>query len=97
MIAALALVAVLIAAALHLARLWIGPTPYDRVLMGHALWGAAALVVAGAGALTGSHAALDAALALVLFDAMLVLGAVKALRRNSFQPALAPLDDGGAP
>ena len=32
-----------------------------------------------------------------VLDAALVLAAVKALRRNSFQPALAPLDEGAAP
>lgn len=87
------LLVIVLAAALHLAALWRGPTAFDRLLAAHALWGAAALVAAGAGAISGSRAALDGALALVLLDAVLALAAVKALRRNSFQPALAPLDD----
>lgn len=97
MIAAGLLLGVGIAAALLAVRLVRGPTPYDQLLMGHALWMHAALLVAALGALAGSHDALDAALLIAVLGVVPVLAAVKALRRNSFQPALAPRDDAGAP
>lgn len=97
MIALASALGVMLASALLLARLVRGPTPYDRLLVGHALWLNAALIVACLATGAGQVAWLDAALALTLFDAVLVLAAVKALRRNSFQPPLAALDESVAP
>lgn len=97
MIAAVAALGVCAACALLLARLVRGPTPFDRLLMAHAVWVNAALVVACLAAIARDPVWIDAALALALLDAALVLAAVKALRRNSFQPPLAPLDESAAP
>ena len=97
MIAIVAALGVAFACALLLARLMRGPTPFDRLLIGHALWVNAALIAACLATFAGDAARLDAALALALLDAVLVLAAVKALRRNSFQPPLAPLDGSVTP
>ena len=97
MIVIAAALGVALASALLLIRLLRGPTPFDRLLIGHALWVNAALIVACLASFAGDAVWLDAALALALLDAVLVLAAVKALRRNSFQPPLAPLDEGVAP
>ncbi len=97
MIAAAAALGACVACALLIARLVRGPTPFDRLLMAHAVWVNAALVVACLAAIAGDPVWIDAALALALLDAVVVLAAVKALRRNSFQPPLAPLDQGAAP
>ena len=97
MIAAASALGVAFACALLLARLMRGPTPFDRLLVGHALWVNAALIVACLATLAGDATWLDAAIALALLDAVLVLAAVKAVRRNSFQPPLAPLDESVAP
>lgn len=85
------------ASALLAVRFARGPTPFDRVLAAHALWAHAALVAAALAVLLDAPALLDAALAIVLADAALALAAIKVLRRNSFQPALTPLDEGAAP
>jgi len=74
-----------------------GPTPYDRILAAHALWSAAALTAATLGVLLQAPTLFDAAIVLVLAEAVLVLAAIKTLRRNSFQPALAPPEDPVAP
>lgn len=92
--AALGLCAV---AALLIARLLHGPTSFDRLLAAHGLWGCAALIAAVLAVLLDAPALLDAALALVLADAVLAIAAIKALRTSSFQPALAPLDESAAP
>lgn len=95
MIALAALSGLAVACALLLARLMRGPTPFDRLLAGHALWTNGALAVACLAGWSGGAVWLDAALALALLDAVLVLAAVKALRHNSFQPPLAPLEEAG--
>ena len=97
MMSVAAALGVALACALLLARLVRGATPFDRLLISHALWVNAALMVACLATFAGDAAWLDAALALALLDAVLVLAAVKALRRNSFQPPLAPLDESVAP
>lgn len=97
MIAIVAALGVCGACALLMARLVAGPTPFDRLLMAHAVWVNAALIVACLAAFAHDPVWIDAALALALLDAALVLAAVKALRRKTFQPALAPLDEGAAP
>lgn len=97
MIAVGAALGVCVACALLLARLVAGPTPFDRLLMAHAVWVHAALIVACLAAIADDAVWIDAALGLTLLDTALVLAAVKALRRNSFQPALAPLDEGAPP
>lgn len=76
-----------------LARLVAGPTAFDRMLAGHVIWCGAALVSASLAVKGGADTLLDAALAFALVDGVLVLVALKAMRRNSFQPALAPLDE----
>ncbi|MDX2235148.1 MAG: hypothetical protein NW200_11690 [Hyphomonadaceae bacterium] len=97
MMGALLLAALAAAAGLCMARLVRGPTPYDRLLMAHALWMLAALLLAGLGALGDAPALIDGAIAVALMDGVIVLAAVKALRRNSFQPALAPAEEGAGP
>lgn len=85
-----------IAGALFAARLMRGPTPYDRLFAAHGLWSCAALVAAALAVLMPAPALLDAAIALVLAEAVLALAAIKALRRTSFQPALAPPEETAA-
>ena len=97
MIAILAALGVCAACALLFFQFARGPTTFDRLLMAHAVWVNAALVIACLAAFVHDAVWLDLALALVLIDAALVLAGVKALRRNSFQPALTPLDENGAP
>jgi multicomponent Na+:H+ antiporter subunit F len=97
MIALPAALATTFAGALFLLRLVQGPTASDRLLAAHALGMIAALTAACIAIALGNAALLDGALALALADAVLVVAAIKALRRNSFQPALAPLHDGGGP
>jgi multisubunit Na+/H+ antiporter MnhF subunit len=84
-------------AALLVARLLRGPTPFDRLLATHGLWSCAALVAAALAVLLAAPALLDAALAFVLAEAALAIAAIKALRTASFQPAMAPLDESATP
>lgn len=93
MIAMAIAMAVALALSPWLARLLAGPTAFDRMLAGHMVWCGAALIAACLGVALNIAALFDAALAFSLVDGVLVLAAVKAQRRNSFQPALAPMGD----
>ncbi|KAF0171976.1 MAG: multiple resistance and pH regulation protein F [Hyphomonadaceae bacterium] len=75
-----------------LIRFMRGPAPVDRLLAAHGVLLCAALLAATLAARDTRW--IDAALALVLLGAVLVVAAVKALGKQSFQPPLAPLDEG---
>lgn len=93
MIALAVALALVVAAALFTVRLARGRTAFDRLLAAHALAMLGALLAACIAVALPAPLLLDGALAIVLVDAALIVAAVKALRRNSFQPALTPLDE----
>lgn len=96
MIVIAAVVGLLLVCGLFLVAFVRGPTAYDRLLMAHAMLLTLTLTVAGLGVVQRAPFVLEGALALALLDVLLLLACVKALRRNAFQPALTPRDEGAA-
>lgn len=84
----------MVACVVLLVRFARGPTPVDRLLSAHGVFLCAALLAATLAARDTRW--IDAALALVLLGAVLLVAAVKALGKQSFQPPLAPLDEGAS-
>jgi multicomponent Na+:H+ antiporter subunit F len=78
-------VAIAVAAVLVLARLFAGPTLYDRLLAALSLVGKAALICAALGALIGSSALVDAAITLAFASLVLSAASLKFFRTRTFQ------------
>lgn len=81
--AALAVVAMLI-----LARMFAGPTLYDRLLTALSLVGKAALICAALGAALGMSALVDVAIALAFANLLLAAVSLKFFHTRTFQAPL---------
>ncbi|MBU6372759.1 MAG: multiple resistance and pH regulation protein F [Alphaproteobacteria bacterium] len=91
MIAAVASIGALLVAAPALVRLWRGPTAADRLAAGYLIGIAIAAALAACGAAAKSDAVVTLAIVLALVQNVVFVAALKAARRNSYQPALAAL------
>lgn len=78
-----------LALALILARLFVGPTLHDRILAAHAFALKAALLIAALAVAAGARAWIDLAIVLVLVDFVIVAAALKFLRYRTLQAPLA--------
>lgn len=79
---------VFLAASLTLARLFAGPTFYDRALTALSVNAKLAVVVAAVGVMSGRAALIDQAIAQVAIGYILAVAVLKVLRMRSLQPAL---------
>ncbi len=95
MIAFVSAVALALASIALLVRFMRGPGAVDRLLAAHGVLLCAALLAATLAARDPRW--IDAALALALLGAALVVAGVKMLARQSFRSPLAPQDDGAIP
>lgn len=77
--------ALCVAIMLILARLFVGPTLYDRLLAVLSLVGKLALVCAALGAMLGASALADAALALAFSSLILAAASMKFFHTRTFQ------------
>ncbi|MGE0046041.1 MAG: cation:proton antiporter [Hyphomonadaceae bacterium] len=82
-------VGVLVALALILLRGFLGPTLHDRMLAAHAFAMRAALLIAIAAVAFGARAWIDAAIALLFAEFVVVAAALKFLRYRTLQAPLA--------
>jgi multicomponent Na+:H+ antiporter subunit F len=89
MIALAAGLVTLLVIALLSARLFAGPTIYDRVLAGHAIVLAAALFGAACAAAARQQTWLDVSIVLILMDLPIVVVSLKFLRYRTLQTPLA--------
>ena len=94
MIALASGVALGLAGALLLVRFVLGPGPVDRVLSAYGVLLCAALLAATLTAVDVRW--VGAALALVLLGVVVVVAAIRATGRQTFQTPLASLDDGAS-
>lgn len=94
MIAAAMTVALAAACIFLIARLWIGPTAFDRLIAAQGLFVCVAILAAMQNHVDPRW--IDAALAIVLIGAALVAAGLKSVRRQSFRAPLGA-SDGGAP
>lgn len=85
---------VLIALALVLPRLFVGPTLYDRMLAANVVVVNAALVCACGGAAMRRADMIDVALALLFGAFVLNVAVFKFFRARTFQPPLAQAGEG---
>jgi multisubunit Na+/H+ antiporter MnhF subunit len=92
MIALVSSAVLALASALLLVRFALGPSPVDRLLAAHGVLLCSALLAAMLASRDTRW--IDAALALLLLGVVLVTASVKMLAKLSFQPPLAPLDEG---
>lgn len=79
---------VAIAAMLILARMFAGPTLYDRLLTALSLVGKAALICAALGAMLGMSALVDVAIALAFANLLLAAASLKVFHTRTFQGPL---------
>lgn len=85
-------IALALAVVVLIARFVRGPSPTDRLIAAYGVFVCAALI--GATLAASDARWIDAALALVLLGAVLIVAAVKALGKQSFQPPLAAHKEG---
>jgi len=87
-VALLAAAGALLALALTLARLFLGPTLHDRALAARAAMLKAALLCAAVAVAFAASAWLDAAFAILLCGLVTSVAVLKFFRARSFQPPL---------